>query len=215
MPTVGAPVLDPTLEIGCGNGHIVSLAAARIPSIRTAVFVDVNPHAITCTLRNLRANLALIRLQDQLGLEHCYGVTGPFNSNLPFGQQFDLVISNPPYIALRPGLTIGDARAASVAVTGTELLEEIVRSAQRLLTLNGRMLVMISSTSGDAVRRALPDGFTVSNGGIINKMTVPFDVEDVLDNPEWITWLADKGMVTKIGNEFFHELIPTWIQRSK
>jgi release factor glutamine methyltransferase len=201
------------LEIGSGNGHIISSIAATMPTVQNAVFIDIEPHAIACTLRNLRANLVAHRMPHMRELKYCYGVAGRFSRVLKFGQRFDLVISNPPYIALAPDVPAGDARLASAAVTGTALLEEIVASAGKLLTPNGRMLVMVSSTSGDVVNRALPQGFRTEQASHVPRMQVPFDVEDVLDHPSWIAWLEKSKAIRKRTGEYFHDLIPTWIVR--
>lgn len=203
------------LEIGCGNGHIISTAAARIGSVKNAVFIDVNPHATTCTLRNLNGNLSQHRRVAGDALANCFGVTGPFSSDLPLGQTFDLVVSNPPYISIPPGFEKGQVRAARVAVSGTELLEEIVRSVRKLLSPTGRLLLMTSSTSEQAVLRALPSGFVAEKGQSFDRLSVPFDVEDALDNQAWISWLEGAALVKRGTGGFVHDLIPVWIRRSQ
>lgn len=200
------------LEIGCGNGHIISSIAALKPSVRNVVYCDVNPYAMTCTLRNLESNLSVHR-GTRSKLDSSYGVIGPFEEYLNFGQKFDLVVSNPPYIATSPDITTGDARVASVAVTGTVLLEKIVSSAKKLLEKNGKMLMMTSSSSLDAVQRALPTGFEVLESHSFDRFEVPFDVEDVLDNATWLNYLVEQQAIKEISGEYFHDLMPIWIRR--
>ncbi len=49
------------LEIGCGSGHIASSIASLQDCVSNIVYCDVNPYAMTCTLRNLLGNLSVRR----------------------------------------------------------------------------------------------------------------------------------------------------------
>ena len=78
------------LDVGCGTGFL-SLVAAR--KAKRVVAVDVNPEALKCTLRNVKAN----------GLEGKVEVRrGSLFEALKPEEKFDLIVANLPYLPGQP-----------------------------------------------------------------------------------------------------------------
>lgn len=77
------------------------------------------------------------------------------------GKRFDLIVSNPPYIAENDAhLDQGDLRfepgaALASGVDGLDAIREIVRNAPSHLVAGGALLLEHGNGQGDAVRRLL------------------------------------------------------------
>ena len=169
--TVSAAVLDPrpetetlvelalrggpaarVLDIGTGSGAILLTLLAEWPSAHGAG-TDVDPAALAVAGTNadrlgVAARLRLMRT------DWVEGVDG----------RFDLVVSNPPYIAaaeidaLAPDVRAWEPRhALTPGPTGLESYACIAPSLPRLLAPGGRVLLEIGPTQGQAVARLLAD----------------------------------------------------------
>ena len=79
-----------TLDVGCGAGTLALVAAQR--GARRAVGVDLSPRAIALARLNARLNALPAAFEEGDLLEPVRG------------QRFDLVVSQPPYVPLPPGL---------------------------------------------------------------------------------------------------------------
>ncbi len=143
------------VDIGTGTGCIaITLALERPHTIVTAV--DISPHALALARGNaqrLNANVAFIE--------------SDWFAALPPDAQFDLILSNPPYIV--PGdahLTQGDLRfepaiALADAVDGLESYRQLARGAQRHLKSGGMLMVEHGYDQGESVPALLAAaGFT-------------------------------------------------------
>jgi release factor glutamine methyltransferase len=144
------------LDMGTGSGAIaVALAHARPDATVTAL--DVSPAALAVAQRNARQHgVAVEFLQSDW-----------FTALNEPCRQFDLIMSNPPYIAGGdPHLAQGDCRFEPVeALTdhadGLSALRAIVTGSIAHLTSGGRLCMEHGYDQADAVRRLLAlHGFT-------------------------------------------------------
>jgi len=196
------------LEVGSGSGHVISSVACRLNDTRSCTSIDVNPKAISCTWRNLTGNLH----HNEKVLERNYGVIGPFNIEL-FGNSFNLVVCNPPYIALPPKEILSDPAKYTEAVAGTQLLSDLLGSLDKLLAADGKLLLMASSTSLSAVENAVLPQFRLRPAYEKDGLRVPFDVEAVLSDPGWIEYLMKSNVLELKDDTYWHQLRPVWIER--
>lgn len=153
-----APAAPRVLDLGTGTGAIaLSVAVERPAALVWAV--DASPDALAVA----RANLA--------GTGHAGTrvtlVEGSWFDALPGDLQatFDLVVSNPPYVAesdpLPPEVADWEPRPALVpGPTGLEAIEVIVADAPTWLRRPGALVVELAPTQADdAVALALAAGF--------------------------------------------------------
>lgn len=144
----GASVLD----LCTGSGLLAIEAARRGAGEVTAV--DVSRRAVIATRMNARLNGVRVRaLRGDL-----FGPVG--------GRQFDVVVSNPPYLpSERPQLPIrGPARAWEGGVDGRAFIDRICREAKAHITPGGVVLLLQSSlAANETTARALTgQGFEVT-----------------------------------------------------
>ncbi|NMC88706.1 MAG: methyltransferase, partial [Methanomicrobiales archaeon] len=124
---------DRVLEVGTGSGYVAAELVGRAAQVVTT---DINPHAVECARAR---GLAAVRTDLFAGL------SGPF----------DLVIFNPPYLPTAPEERIDDwlEHALDGGPTGRAAIERFIADVGRVLTLPGRILLLVSSLTGpDAVR---------------------------------------------------------------
>jgi len=134
-------------DLGTGSGAIALALASERPTWR-----------IDATDRSAPA-LALARKNAQaLGLGHVTFYLGDWFAALPPQARYDLILSNPPYIAANdPHLDQGDlpAEPFGALVAGPDGLRDlrrIVREAGNWLNPGGQLLVEHGHTQGAAVR---------------------------------------------------------------
>ncbi len=148
-PGVPAQVAD----LGTGSGVIALAIAAERPLARL-VAVDRSPEALAVARRNADAN-ALAGRVDFLA--------GDWFAPLQ-GRRFDLVASNPPYIAEDdPHLSRGDLRheppsALASGHDGLDAIRAIVAAAPAYLQPGGWLLLEHGFDQGAAVRALLVGG---------------------------------------------------------
>lgn len=123
------------LDLGTGSGAIAITIAKHRPQSRV-VAVDISPDALAVS----QQNAAILQVNN---LEF---VNGSWFDELS-GERFDLIVSNPPYVAEGdPHLQQGDLRfepaiALSAGNNGLNCLEEIVAAAPGYLNDNGWLLL--------------------------------------------------------------------------
>ncbi|RQD84156.1 MAG: methylase [Methanocalculus sp. MSAO_Arc2] len=119
---------DRVVEIGTGSGEIAhSLAHVADCVIAT----DINPHAVSLASRR---GVVVIRTDLFSGI--C--------------TRFDLVIFNPPYLPTEPGDRIDDwlEYALDGGIDGRATIERFLDAVPDYLSLNGKVLLLVSSLSG-------------------------------------------------------------------
>lgn len=137
------------LDLGTGTGAI-ALALANERQQWKVTAVDRVPEAVALAERN----------RKRLHLDNAEVLDSNWFSALQ-GRQFDLIISNPPYIAdVDPHLAAGDVRfePSSALVAGSDGLDdlrEIIRQAPTHLNAEGWLLLEHGYDQGPAVRELL------------------------------------------------------------
>lgn len=202
------------LEIGCGNGHITSTIAGVYPNLSSLVAYDINEYATACTVRNVRANLRYLKKSTPDCLEDFMVACSKFTGN-DLKQKFDLVVCNPPYVSHPPADVENFAENFGDAVGGTSLIETILANLSELLNPRGRLLLMVSSVTQIKVEDHLPAEFVVApSPDHPSGLSVPFEVEQVLDQRDWIDHLKGRESVaTDPAGRYTHTLLPLWIER--
>lgn len=134
------------LDLGTGSGAIALALKSARPAARVTA-TDASPAALEVARRNATA----------LGLDVEF-VAGHWFAPLA-GRRFDLVVSNPPYVAPGdPHLAALHAEPTGALVAGAdgfEALREIVGAAPRHLRAGGWVVLEHGATQGDAVARML------------------------------------------------------------
>ncbi|MFD1156484.1 peptide chain release factor N(5)-glutamine methyltransferase [Roseovarius aestuarii] len=136
---------DRVLDLGTGSGCILlSMLAAR--SIATGVGTDISEAALNVARRN-RARLELETRAELILSDWFRAVSG----------QFDLIVSNPPYIAaeemagLGPELSFEPRMALTDEGDGLSAYRAITAGAPEHLRAGGHLMVEIGWTQGKAV----------------------------------------------------------------
>jgi release factor glutamine methyltransferase len=134
------------LDLGTGTGAIALALASERPDCQVTA-VDLIPDAVALAQRNA----------DHLGIHNIEIVQSRWFSALE-GQQFSLIVSNPPYIdAQDPHLAQGDVRfeplsALVAADNGLADLHTLIKEAPRYLLPQGWLLLEHGWQQGAAVR---------------------------------------------------------------
>lgn len=156
------------LDLGTGSGCILMSVLLERPQA-TGTGVDLSPAAMAIARENAEAH-GLAGRVELLESNWYSGING----------QFDLIVSNPPYIALdeMDGLS-RDVRLHEprLALTdegdGLMAYRQIAAGAQKHLTSGGRLLVEIGPTQGPAVSDIFANA-----GLIVEKVVRDFDGRD-------------------------------------
>ncbi len=135
---------DRVLEVGTGSGYVAERIAEETSA--RVIASDVNPHAC-------------VSARDR-GVEAVRGdLVSPFTDGA-----FDAVVFNPPYLPTDPDNEWDDwmERALSGGESGREVIDEFLEGVGRVLTSDGRVLLLVSSLAGvsEVVERAGEAGFS-------------------------------------------------------
>ena len=138
LGTLAGPVL--VADIGTGSGAIAVTVAAEVPAGRV-VATDISRPALAVAATNAAAH----DVDDRVSF-----IQTDLGSGIAGASTFDLLLSNPPYIAegeladLAVEVREGDPRLALVAgPEGTEFYPALASLAARLLRPGGRIMVEI------------------------------------------------------------------------
>jgi release factor glutamine methyltransferase len=136
-------------DLGTGSGAIALAIAIERPALRV-VATDASAAALAVAARNA-ARLALPNVEFRQG-DWCASLAG---------ERFELIASNPPYIAEQdPHLAQGDLRhepagALSSGIDGLDAIRRIVEQAPRHLEAGGWLLLEHGLDQGSPVRALL------------------------------------------------------------
>lgn len=134
-------------DLGTGSGAIALAIAHARPDV-TVVATDASPAALAVAADNA----------DRLGIRNIRFHPGDWCAALPAGEGFDLIVSNPPYIAaVDPHLDAGDLRyeprlALVGGADGFASLRRIIDAAPEHLLPGGWLLLEHGSGQGEALR---------------------------------------------------------------
>jgi release factor glutamine methyltransferase len=139
------------IEIGCGSGFL-SILASKLGAKITSV--DINPSAISTTLKNAQMNnVQLTAFQSDL-----------FEN---VSNKFDLIFFNPPYLPDNDNIDGKETWAEGNTIA------RFITQAKAHLIPNGSILLLISSlTKTPALNLLKKQGFTVE---IIAKKKIPWE----------------------------------------
>jgi len=135
------------LDLGTGSGAI-ALAIAYSASKASVIATDTSSTALEIAQKNAK----LLKLEDRVQF-----LLGSWYEALGDATAFDIILSNPPYIAKQdPHLTQGDLRFEPISALtdqadGLECLRTIIDSAKGHLTPNGLLAVEHGFDQSDAV----------------------------------------------------------------
>mgnify|MGYP001825632868 FL=1 len=143
-------------DLGTGSGAIGLSLASELPLRDTTVWLtDVSEEALEVA----RANLAGIgRAAGNVSI-----ASGSWFDALPDGERFDVIVSNPPYVAVgSPDLdaSVRDWEPESALLAGVDGLDDIrvlVAGAVRHLRAGGWLVLEIGADQGRAVASLLDD----------------------------------------------------------
>jgi len=136
------------LDVGTGSGAIVIPIALSSPSTRITA-VDISTAALEVAQSNLAAHNLTHRVRllesDLLSALH--------------DTQFDLIVSNPPYVAERDRKTLSDEvlsyepdQALFAGAEGLDIYRRLVPAAANALASGGWLLLEIGFGQSDAIR---------------------------------------------------------------
>jgi SAM-dependent methyltransferase len=160
------------LDIGAGAGVGALALAARAPLAEVAA-TDVNPHALRLMRINAVHAGVPLRIVEGSGLA---GLTGPF----------DLVVSNPPYIADGDKRTYrdgGEALGAAVALTWVREALDVLAPRGRIVLYTGAPVV----EGRDLVRIGLAELAAARGLDLAYEEIDPDVFGDALGRPEYRT----------------------------
>lgn len=163
---------DVVLDMGTGCGILGVVAAEKAAKV---VAVDVNPYAVRCTKENARLNGVLDKM---------FFVQGDLFTAIRFGERFDLVLFNAPYL---PSDSVEDASwlgcAWSGGVAGRQVVDRFISEVPKYLKRGGHVFLMQSTLSdvGETLRRIGENGLKAS---VVAERDLPFFEEIVLVKAE-------------------------------
>lgn len=124
------------LDIGTGTGLIALMLAQRSEALITAI--DIDSAAIEQATQNIAQSPWSERITAiETSIQHFVEVQK---------SGFDLIVSNPPYFV--ESLKAGTAQRTIARHTDTLTHEELMDSAQKLLTKTGRMCIILPVKEG-------------------------------------------------------------------
>ena len=137
------------LDLGTGSGVVAVTMALEVPSAYT-VALDISTDALAIARRNALDQKAHFRIQfRQSDLFAC----------LKEDERFDLILSNPPYIAepdytgLEPEVLADPKIAMTAGSDGLDIIRRIVKSAPDYLNKGGRIMFEIGFNQAEKVAR--------------------------------------------------------------
>ncbi|MGN6644803.1 MAG: peptide chain release factor N(5)-glutamine methyltransferase [Verrucomicrobiota bacterium] len=146
------------LDFGTGSGCIAIALAAKCPAAKICA-LDVSESALKTARENATRNHVADRIQFLQGDGFSALPPAPDNA-LEFSAVFDLIISNPPYIAsaeietLDPEVRDHDPRSAlDGGADGLDFYRRLAIEARPFLKANGRIMVEFGDAQGEAVKK--------------------------------------------------------------
>jgi release factor glutamine methyltransferase len=138
------------LDFGTGSGCIAIALAAKCPAAKI-IALDISPEALDIARQNAAKNNVAERIEF---------LQGDGFAALPKETQFDLIISNPPYIpsaeiaALEPEVRDYDPRGAlDGGADGLDFYRRFASEARKFLKAEGKIMLEFGDGQGDSIRK--------------------------------------------------------------
>ena len=133
------------LDVGTGSGCIAVALARELPDADITA-VDVSPAALAVARRNAERH----GVADRIAF-----VESDVYAGLPADATFDLIVSNPPYLApddhRSPELDFEPRAALDAGADGLDVIRRLLAGASARLRPEGLLLVEIGAGQADAV----------------------------------------------------------------
>ncbi|OGS20151.1 MAG: protein-(glutamine-N5) methyltransferase, release factor-specific [Elusimicrobia bacterium RIFOXYA2_FULL_39_19] len=142
--------ISTVMEIGVGSGNI-AVSIAKLSNCKHVTGIDVSKEAVRIAKENARIN----KVREKVTFD-CIDLFSPEFSNLP---KYDLIVSNPPYIAerefndLQPEIFYEPRQALDGGVDGLIFYEYIAATAKEHLNKNGYIVLEIGYNQLKSVKR--------------------------------------------------------------
>ena len=156
------------LDVGTGTGCIAITTAVN-NSAATVTAIDISPAALNIAHANATQHNVADRVTFLEG-----DLFAPLDSSKPF----DIIASNPPYIAehewesLQPDVRQHEPRQALVSGSdGLDVIRRVIAHAPNFLVPAGHLLLEIDTAQSDAVRNLLEAESALGNVRMINDLT--------------------------------------------
>jgi release factor glutamine methyltransferase len=144
------PQLSTALDFGTGSGCIAIALAVKSPNAKITA-LDISPDALETAKQNSARN----NVAEKIEFIHGDGF-----ASLTAGIQFDLIISNPPYIptaeiaTLQPEVRDYDPRGAlDGGADGLDFYRRFATDAQKFLKPGGKIMLEFGDGQGDSIRK--------------------------------------------------------------
>ena len=141
------------LDIGTGTGCLALALKSNFPDAQVTA-CDINNLALLLAKENADINNLNINLVNSDVFENIHG------------KQFDLIVSNPPYIDNHEYLNLKqsvfdfeDKQALTCDDNGLAIIKKIVKNALEYLSMNGLLIIEIDRTQQDILNWAYHKGF--------------------------------------------------------
>ncbi|MCW8975031.1 MAG: peptide chain release factor N(5)-glutamine methyltransferase [Sedimenticola sp.] len=142
-------IIHPTIaDLGTGSGAIAAALASELPNC-SIMATDFSVQTLAVAQFNFK----------KLGLNNIQTGIGSWFRALPAGEAFDLILSNPPYVAendphlLEDGLPREPAAALTAGKDGLDDIRHLIKSAPDHLVTEGWLLLEHGYDQGQAVRQ--------------------------------------------------------------
>ncbi len=124
------------LEIGCGSGFL-SILAAKTSAVTDVTAVDINEKAVEATKKNAKKNNVKLKAF----------VSDLFSS---INDSYDLIVFNSPYLPTQTDDQVSSGKFEDKQWSGgIKVIEKFIQQAKNHLNKNGKILLLISSLTGE------------------------------------------------------------------
>lgn len=142
------------LDVGTGSGCIAVACAVRLPEA-AIVATDISPAALAVAAKNANGAGVSERVEFREG-----DLLAPVQAD----ERFDLIVSNPPYVAPGAALPEVDLHEPHLALyagaDGLDILKRLIPAARAHLAEGGTLLVEIGEDQSEAVQALARPHFT-------------------------------------------------------
>ncbi|MCB9359282.1 methyltransferase [Candidatus Woesearchaeota archaeon] len=175
-------------ELGAGSGFVSMYLMDHLPDLERMVSIDRMALSYQC----------MLDMKKQGNYNKWDPVAADAMDYLK-GKNFDLLVCNPPYI--RRPKSIDDN-----PYEGIGMIADLIENSDELLNDGGRLVINISSLSGDLPYELL-DVYGRDFSEVLKK-EVPLKVFRVTNDPEWREYLIEHGLDTQSrrGHDYWQEI---------